>query len=405
VTRSTAAISTLLALLTGLVLGQLGTLAVPRFQSAAPVSSVSTQDLETARSFYEKLNRFLATGDRTVESLLALDFVDHADSSSSIRNAEQFMVGWSAIRALLPQFQFEVVGLQETGTVIAVRLRADPGAASSIPGMPLTIPTPNSMVEFLRIDRSKVAERWSSDPQWPAMTRAVQVDFGRSGPDQSGPAIQHFSLPTGQKVELSGNDTVALLVTSGTLRLNRVGVDENGESHPASDELASGQIRVVSVKDKLFLRNPSGATTEFLAFGLYALLSTEASLSDRASGDANPPIAVTTLAYLPLRLDGSSADRLRLSVAEITLPAGASVPPHTPNVVEQIVVLDGVLEASLQTGRALVSSGNGLAQPFEGTETASTGQGLSASSIATISYQVATTQPATLLIMTIEPAP
>src|SRR5688572_15332989 len=101
-TKSAASISTILALLTGLALGQLGSLAVPRLQPASSGSTVSAQDLATARSFYEEMNRFLSTGERGVESMLALDFVDHAGSLPSERNAEQFMAGWSAISSFLP---------------------------------------------------------------------------------------------------------------------------------------------------------------------------------------------------------------------------------------------------------------------------------------------------------------
>jgi hypothetical protein len=106
---------------------------------------------------------------------------------------------------------------------------------------------------------------------------------------------------------------------------------------------------------------------------------------------------------MPLQLTDLPGDRLRLTVTEVTLPAGASMAAHTPGLVEEIVVLDGALEATVQTGRALVSAGNGPAQPFDGIETASAGQGFSASSIATLSYRVASAQPAALLIMTIEP--
>jgi hypothetical protein len=108
---------------------------------------------------------------------------------------------------------------------------------------------------------------------------------------------------------------------------------------------------------------------------------------------------------MPLQLPDAPGTRLRLTVTEVRLPVGAWVAPHTPDIVEEIVVVDGALEASVQTGRALISTGNNQAQPFDGIETATAGQGFSASAIATLSYRVAGAQPATLLVMTITPIP
>ncbi len=406
--KSTTTIAAFLALLTGLVLGQLGSLAVPRLQSASFVSTDSTQELATARSFYDEMNRFLATGDRGVESMLAVDFVDRTSSLPSGRNAEQLTATWSALGAFLPQIQLEVVDLQAWGTLIAARLEIRPGPASVISGFPVTAPLASSVVEFLRIQNGKVAERWSSDDRLPGMSMTLHADFDRtgpSGPSLSGPVIQRLSLPAGQEVALSGDDTVVLRVVSGELQLNQAAVDPQRGVLPTSDPVTGGEIRIVAVAGTLVFRNLSRNATEFLAFSLYGLYPVETPLSNTATAVAKPGIETTTLAYMPLQMNVSLDKRLRLSVTEVSLPAGAWVAPHTPDDVEEIVVLDGILEASMQSGRALISAGNGQSHVFDGVETASAGEGFSASSFATLSYRVTSAQPVTLLIMTIEPAP
>jgi hypothetical protein len=403
--RNTAITTALLALLTGLVLGQLGPLALSRPQSATFVSTVSAQDLATARSFYDGVNRFLTSDDRAIASMLAFDFVDHTDALPNERNAEQLLAGWTATRSLLPHLRLTVVDVQVVGTVIAVRLEVDPGVVPAFPGIPLAAPAARSVVEFLRIRNSMVAERWSGDDRLPGMAMTLHADFVRKGPNMSGPTIERISLSAGESVAFSGDDTVVLQVTSGTLLLDRAGIDidSRGAVHPSSDPLAAGQIRVVEVKDTLVLRNRTDTATEFLASSLYGLYPVTGAPSGNATAVAAPAVSITALAYMPLLLTDLPGDRLRLTVTEVTLPAGASMAAHTPGLVEEIVVLDGALEATVQTGRALVSAGNGQAQPFDGIETASAGQGFSASSIATLSYRVASAQPAALLIMTIEP--
>ncbi len=223
--KPTSTIAAFLALLTGLVLGQLGSLAVPRIQSATLVSAVPAQELETVRSFYDEMNGFLATGDRGVESMLAGDFVDHTSSLSSGRNTEQLMADWSAIGAFVPHIQLEVVDLQAWGTLIAAHLKIRPGPASVISGIPVPAPSASSVIEFLRIQNGKVAERWSSDDRLPGMALTVHADFQRTGPSLSGPIIQRLSLPAGQEVALSGDDSVVLRVVSGELWLNQTAVD------------------------------------------------------------------------------------------------------------------------------------------------------------------------------------
>src|SRR5690606_6236757 len=78
--KTTTVTAAILTLLTGLALGHLGSLAMPRLQPVPPASAVSAQELETARSFYDGLNHFVSTGEPGVESMLALDFVDYMGS-------------------------------------------------------------------------------------------------------------------------------------------------------------------------------------------------------------------------------------------------------------------------------------------------------------------------------------
>lgn len=403
-TKPTAIIAAILALLTGLVLGQLGFLAVPGPQTMSSASSVSAQDLATARSFYDEMNRFLANGEPGIESMLTLDFVDHTGSLPDGRDAEQFMSGWVAIGAFLPQLQLEVVDLQWNDGLVAVRLDVHPGHAAGIAGISLQATVPESAIEFLRIERGKVAERWGGEDRLPGMNMTLIADFNRTGPSLSGPVIQRVSLPEGQEVALSGNDMAVLHVITGELRLDRAATDPQLVVHPISDPVASGETRIVEFADTLLVSNLTHSTAEFFAFSLYGLFPEEANPADTGTVGALRSIEVTTLAYLPLELTGLSK-RLSLSVTQVTLPAGSSMASHTPHVVEEIVVLDGALEASVHSGRALVTLGNGQAQPFDGVETASAGYGFSASSIATLSYRVSSAQPATLLIMTIAPVP
>lgn len=403
--KSTATVVAVLALLTGFVLGQLESLAVPRLDPAPSNPAASARALAATRSFYDKVNEFLVSGDRAVESMLVPGFVDHTSSLPTPRNAEELMAGLTAARAALPHLQLKVADVQDQGMLVAVQIEIDPGKPSDIPAFPDVAYPPGRTVEFLRIEHSSVAERWSNDDRFPGVAVDMHTDFEHDGPSLSGPAIERLSLAAGQSVELDGRDTVVLQVISGQLQIGQTGVGQRGEAHPSSEPLDAGQLRILEVKDSLQLRNRSSGPVEFWAFSLYGLYPAQSSPSNNATPVAAPNVETSTLAYMPLQLPGSLPDRLRLSVAQVTLPAGAWVVPHTPGVVEQITVLDGALEASLQTGRALLCTGDNRSQPFDGVETAAAGQGFSANSAATLSYRVSSAQPAILLIMTIDLAP
>lgn len=403
--KSTATIAAVLALLTGFVLGQLTSMVAPRSEPVSSVAPASAQDLATARAFYDAMNHYMASGDKKVESMLAYDFVDHTGSLPNDRNATQMLADWSATRAIVPHLQFEIIDVQAAGALVAVRLGVDPGAAYEIPALPVTAPVAGSVNEFLRIEHSVVAERWSDDDRLPGLSLDAHADFDHKGGALTGPAIERLSLAPGQSVALEGRDTAVLRVDSGQLQIEQTGVDARGEGHSSSEPLESGQLRIVDIDDALRLRNQSSEPVEFWAFSLYGLYPKQPKATADATPVATPVVESATLTYMPFQLPSSSPDRLRISVVQLSLPSGTVIAPHTPGAVEQIVVLDGALEANVQDGRALISSGDSQMQPFDGAETASAGQGFSASSIATLSYRVSSAQPATLLVMTIGPVP
>ncbi len=395
--KPTMTITAILMLLTGLALGHLGSLAMPRLQSVAPASANPAQELETARSFYDALNRFLVTGEPGIASMLAPEFVDYTGSWPGSRNAEQLMAEWSAIDSYLPNLRLDVVDVQVWGTLVAVRLEIHAGSPSVIPGVPMNVPVASSAVEFLRIEHARVAERWSSDDRLPGMAMMLSADFARTGPSLGAPAIQRLSLLAGQEIALSGEDIAVLRVISGELWLDRAAVDPKRGASPTSAPVASGQFRIVNDAGTLVLRNLSSSVSDVLVFSSYGLFPVDAADGATEGGEV--------LAYAPIELPNSPDTHLRLSVTELTLPPGASVAPHTPGLIEEIAVLEGALDVSVQSGRALRSAGDGSSRPFDGVETIPAGHGISASSIATLSYQVTSAQPVTLVIMTLDSAP
>ena len=126
--RTTASTAVILALLTGIVLGQLGSLATQpgAFRSGAP--STAPRPMEIARSFYDAVNHLLATGDRVLDASLAPGFTEHEPDGQTDRTLSEMIDGLVALRSTWPNLQLTVVSLDQHESMTVARLQIDPGA-------------------------------------------------------------------------------------------------------------------------------------------------------------------------------------------------------------------------------------------------------------------------------------
>lgn len=403
-TKATASIAAILTLLTGLLLGQIGSLALHADRPERARSYSSPQALATARSFYDGMNRLLASGDRSIETTVAPGFVDHTLSEQQGRTLPE-MIDWLlAMRATWPHVQMRVVDLEQKDRLIAVRLEFDPGVAAPIPGVPLTPPAPSRVLEFLRVEGSGVTDRWDADTWLPVATFSVDTDVDWNGQSLVVPAIEHLSLDPGRSMQLPLDRTVILRAESGRVQLDRAGTDLDGNRHPAQEPLDAGTVRILAGAGALTLRNVSSEAAEVWAVSANGS-STEPEGSDDAAPEPPRQPRQAFVAFMPLQVSSDMAGRQHLSVTQISLPPGATVADHVPGIIEEIAVLDGSIQVTIGHGRALKCTAGNMAHPFDGTETIAAGEGVSAKGTASLGYRVTGPQPATFLIMRIEAPP
>lgn len=398
-TRRAATTAIILALLTGIVLGQLGSLAVHPGDARPAASKSSPRALVTARSFYESIDRLLVSGDRSIESIVTPEFVDHQSNGDDERTLPE-MIDWLlALRATWPHLRIQVVDLQQHDRLIAVRLNIDPGDPSSLPGVPLTTSLPHQVREFLRVEVAVVAERWAAAAQLPVVTRGMNFEDHWSDAALVAPGIEQIVLDPGRSVHLWPREQIIIWTESGSVQFDRAGVDLEGNRRSLQDPLDAGQIRIQEGGTPLSVRNVSIEPAEIW------LLSNDISRTEQhASSESTTELAQPSIvAFIPLHVStGVRGSPRRLSIAHLTLPPGSMVIPHTPGIVEEIAVLSGVIEVNVDRGRALVCTDGNTAQPFDDTVTISTGQGVSANESASLGYRAAGPQPATILVMHIE---
>jgi quercetin dioxygenase-like cupin family protein len=401
--RAAASTAAVLALLTGLVLGQIGSLATHTDVSRIDETNPSPRTLAVARSFYDGMNRLLASGDRSIETIVAPGFVEHTADGQGDRTLPE-MIDWLlATRTTSPRMQMTVLDLEQRDRLIAVRLEVDPGTPVPIPGLPLTTPAPFQALEFLRVEGAAVTDRWNAGAELPVATLRLTFDFNWASTSLVTPAIQRLSLEPGDSIQLALGGPVILRVDSGRVRLDRSGIDLNGIRRPSQEPFGEDQVRIFDGADGLTLRNVSSDPAV-----LWALSAEGATAAEQAeTHDATrEPGYSRIVAFIPLQLSSDVLDApQRISVTRITLPPGTTVAPHDPGVIEEIAVLDGAIDVTVGQGRALMCTDGATAQPFDGTETIAAGEGVSARGAAALGYRVAGPQPATLLIMRIDSFP
>lgn len=395
--RRGATAAVILALLTGLVLGQIGRLSVSHVRVGE--SNVSPRALATARAFYESFDRLLDSGDRSIASTVAPGFIDHSGNSDNQRTLTE-MIDWTlALRATWPHLRMQVVDLQQQGQFITVRLDIHPGVPSQMSSVPLLAAPPQHVTELLRVEGAAVSERWSAGGQLPVATFSAAIDDFWEDAGSVTPAIERVVLESGQSLQRAYRGTVVLWSEAGRIFLDRDGVDLSGNRRPTRQPLEAGQVRMLDGVGQFTLRNEGSEPARLW------LLSTDVSRVERnAIGDATAaPGQLRAVAFLPLPGSGDRRSRpRRVSITHITLPPGSTVAPHAPGVVEAIAVVSGAIELTVDLGRALRCADGATAQPFDGTITLNAGAGVSANAMASLGYRTAGSQPATLLVMHIE---
>lgn len=394
--KSAASIAVILALLTGLILGQLGSLSTQPgvFRSDQP--SVEPQLLATARSFYDDMNLLLETGNRAFESTLAPGFAEHLPGGQADRTLPEMVDRLLATRAIWPNMHVTIVSLDQNDSMTVADLRIDPGVPRPIPGLPLTALEPMAVTEYLRIDRSGITDRWSANLNLPAATTVLQTELSWAPPSMTMPAIARIELEPGRTVEVPLDGPAIFQVESGTVQLSQSSNDLIGNEYSGIEPLRSGDVRVLETTDDVRARNVANEPAE-----LWVFTQNIGSAPRPIQIVSSDPPVIKLFGFVPL-VTSDQPTTQQISIARITLPPGTEIAPYEIGVMDAIAIVDGELDVTVVHGPAVFCTDGASAHPFDGVATFGAGTGISAKNPATLSYRITGPDPATLLIMRID---
>jgi hypothetical protein len=386
----------LLGFLTAFVVGELGFLVA---DSDFDVSRASNQEAQGAEpvveDFYHGINDWIATGDPSLERLLAPGFVDHTSSSAPDRNAAELFAHLSAVRTAVPSLRFEILAIEANGATVSVDLMWSPGTLPALDGWTIALPVQKSFREILRIEEGQIAERWSPDDLWPSGSVSVEREVRIGFETNRQPSIQRFTLDAKGAFDLIATGTVMLWVESGELGIDLSGTDQTGAIQFPADSLVPGSLRIVEPAGELRVRALGDERVVVWTVSLDKIVI------PIGIGNSNEPSGIHRDAKVSLALE-LPTNAVELSVLLVTLPPGPSLSSSAASM-HAVAVVSGELKAQTETGEVFYCFGGTRSRLLDGAETALSGEGFANQRGSSATYQVAGPGPATLVLFAIHP--
>jgi hypothetical protein len=388
-----------LGFLTALVVGQLG-MAMSRPGIGNPSLTIqSGHAAPVVEAFYAGINDWIATENRSLERVLAPEFLDHTSSSAPDRNSAELFTYLSSVRTAVPSLRYDILAIKASGTFVSVDLIGVPGQLTLIDGWTIAPPAQQSFREILRIEEGRIVERWSSDDRWPSGSVLVEQTRPVGFETNQQPSIQRFVLDATGAFDLIVTGAVMLWVESGELGIELSGTDQTGALRFPTDSLVPGSLRIVELEGELRVRALGEDRVVLWTVSLDTIYPQTPPLGSLASNlptgiqqDANVSLAAQLL-----------TNAVQFSVQVVSLTPGSTL-STSPASMHAVAVVSGELQAQPQTGEVFYCFDGTRSRLLNGTETALPGEGFANKSGSSASYQVAGPDPATLILFAIHPA-
>lgn len=406
-----AVFALVLALLTGFTLGQVTLVGGNTFEKR---TGSSTEATRLGLEFYDAVGVYLATG-KTPElnAVVAPDFVDHVDGRPSTTGAETLLDQLRTLREFANGAELTATPVSSSGELVRFSVAMKPEMRVTVLGLPVTQGDTSTFEETLRIAGGRVAERWST--LQPPPTAKVLASTVRDPPpaNQMQPAIKRITMLSGSTMTLRFGTAHIILVESGSLKI----VGTSGKSYSRLPEFAAdtvggteakpivalpGSVTITSDDAPYLVTNQGSQVAHALLIRFSGYVHFREHPVGTSQNDSGVQIeALSDAPVLPPRKGDWT-----IEVGRATFAPGTSIERHDVAGAELIVVEQGRLSVETDTCEPdciLTVEGIGFTtgEPPE----VQAGQGISAGMGASAAYRVAGSAPATLLIVTVAPAP
>jgi hypothetical protein len=400
-----------LALLTGIVLGQLRGLRAP---VSTTISASNPLGLVAAETFYAGINELLATGNPDALRPIADDaYVEHGvpPYPDSLASLEEYLLG---VRNVFPRARYVATDTIAQGDLVISRLAIDGPLESDSTGAPLASTGHSPGFDVLRVERGRIIERWPSAAQ-PAPASIETVDFPvllENAIVPQAARLERLTIdPHGRYAsELHGG--TMLLIESGEVEVHQQSAYASASylvpaARSAADFTISGTHvagETVAIPATMSFRVANTGATNASVLALTIVLLSNNAPMVTAEWDVDPGIGMSrTLLVSGVPVPDSIAE-IGLRLHQIALGPGAEIPRHLVTGGELLLVIEGRAEVFMHAGHAGVVTEQGMVSRRDGVIPLAAGQGLGANEESELACRAIGETGALLLLVTIEPA-
>lgn len=381
--RTFAPLVTILALLTGLCLGQLVTLERPMSSGR----TVSIADARVGSEFYRSINRYLAAEDateldRVVDPAVRTNLPGLA-SDAGLAGLTGYL---DRVRSVDPAFQLVPGTMQSFMQGVSTPISFQSGPAVSIAGLPVPPASFWGSSDYLELKHGRVIALWSSMPATVHPLLEPSRSVTSPNPDVIEPTLERWSLTPDivYRPETGTTPTVLRMLAGSTLiAIEKEGVGSvntrwaNGSSAPetlrpgAPVQLGLGDVVSVASLARFTVIALGPEPADLVVVTQERLPSTD--LLARESHSESDGVPRHVLARGASRVVDSQS--LRLDTLVLDLPVGIEPLDHQSDRYEIVFVASGQLRLTIETGKGWQANPDRSASLIDGTVVVDAGSG------------------------------
>jgi hypothetical protein len=386
--RNTIAVALSLALLTGIVVGQLTAGGSP---TTVPGPGSSARRLELVRSFYEGMNAYLATGDEGFLHLLRSDFREGGSGSGEPGSITTLLDRLDAMRASSGVPHFTVHEMNDLGTVVQVRVSTTAPSTLDAAGFAIVSPMPDLGIDFLQVQGNAIASRWSNDVLFPRVDTATASRFDSQVGGIWRVEISHVSLQPGAQLPLESDLGTWMIVERGTISIS---------TEAGIERLPAGEARpVLSVGQRLAM-NYETSIASFWFARVYRSLTADA-YTENVGQPEHHGATIQMLTTTVVGGLGPAATQLLGSFALARLSPGTQLEAVEDVQMQHLVVVHGTIDAAIRGGTFMHFDGSGRVITVRDDVSIGTGAALASIEGGPATFRIVGNESATVLLFTI----
>lgn len=412
-TRRTWLCAVVLALLTGLVLGQLDVASRQDFGSPALVSSANAAPL--AVGYYDAINRYLRGGSSgQLETLILPDYTGHPVERERGETRDELLARLDGLKRSFPELQLRAEVISADRHLVVAHVAVAGTAGGTLAGIPIEVEEAPPAVEVLRFEGDLLVERWST-LHWPA-TLDVQGStvYSTAAANPLQPRLERISLEPQAQMELASGTIFLIETETGVVQVQgqaRVstpvveGLDGATAVHSVGGDpvtLHTGEVGLTGRNGPYIIRalNDEPATFLFLQIENVIRQSDVTSMQSQAlpiQRSVNDSVVLASALEIE-----SDAHPWIVSIGEVTLANGSVLAAHQVDGVEIVVVESGELRTRVgECATQCIATTAGTSRYVTGETVLQTDEGFSTAQGGTVAYEPGASGPVTFLMITI----